>query len=438
MVGPTVEYESAKGMAMDPDPGARCALAADPDSPPEILYFLAKDPSVEVRRAVASNPSTPHKAGTYLAKDEDYGVRCELGRKIVGEGLGDDERTDLWRMGFTIIETLATDHVVRVRQALAEAIKGLVSAPRPIVIDLARDPEAEVATPILRHSPVLTDDDLIEIVGGDAPEWARTAIASRDGIGARVAESIAAADSVPAVTEMLRNHRAAIPDATIEKLAARAEEVEPWRAPLVRRPSLPARAVLKLARFVSGSLLAVLQGRDDFEPETKRQLTEIAETRGHDEPVRARQGETKGEVETAPSKRKRKRSGAGGGPKNSHRAGGNWESSEDRAWRLFEAGRLNDNIVELAIDAREFDFVAAAIALRSHLPLPLVQNILSSQSAKTVTALCWKAQFKMRFALDVQKRVARIPPGKLLYARDGYDYPLSPEEMDRKISILID
>ncbi len=54
-----------------------------------------QDPAPAVRRAIAANPHTPRQADTILAKDTDYGVRCELARKIVGTGLGDDERSEL-------------------------------------------------------------------------------------------------------------------------------------------------------------------------------------------------------------------------------------------------------------------------------------------------------------------------------------------------------
>ncbi len=115
------DYGNLKDLIQDPDPAVRRGIAASKDTAPEILYFLINDGDETVRRAVAANPHTPRQADTILAKDVDYGVRCELARKIVGAGLGDDERSELWRMGFTILETLATDSVVRVRKALAEA-----------------------------------------------------------------------------------------------------------------------------------------------------------------------------------------------------------------------------------------------------------------------------------------------------------------------------
>ena len=121
------------------DVDARVALASDPRTLPEILFFLVKDPDARVRRAVAENPATPIKAGPLLARDDDIGVRCALARKVVGDGLAAEERRNMWRMGFTILETLARDQIVRVRRVLAEAFQSPPDAPREIVLGLARD-----------------------------------------------------------------------------------------------------------------------------------------------------------------------------------------------------------------------------------------------------------------------------------------------------------
>ena len=42
----------------------------------------------------------------------------------------------------------------------------------------------------------------------------------------------------------------------------------------------------------------------------------------------------------------------------------------------------------------------------------------------------------MRFALEVQKRVSRIPPNQLLNARDGRDYPMSQDEMAFQLELV--
>ena len=401
------DYGNVKDLIQDPDPAVRRGIAASADTAPEILYFLINDVDETVRRAVAANPNTPRQADTILAKDVDYGVRCELARKIVGTGLGDDERGELWRMGFTILETLATDSVVRVRKALAEALKGWASAPRPIVTQLARDPEPEVAGPVIECSPVLTDDDLADIAGGDAPDWKVAAASRRPDIGPRLAGAIAGGAHVSPITDMLKNQQADIPDAAIDDLAIRAEDVEEWCEPLVHRPKLSGKAILSLARFVPGPLLSVLKGRGNLDPAMAVQLNEIADNRSDSKPA------------------------AGSG-----NPSGDWGGADDRALRLFQAGRLNDAAVELALDSRDDNFVIAALALRSRIAHGTVERIVATKSATLITAICWKGGFKMRFALDIQKRLAQIQPGSLINARDGFDYPYTEEEMNNQLGML--
>lgn len=316
-------YEQAKELARHGNGTDRTRVAARTDLPPEMLYFLARDPDPAVRRAVAANSSTPPQADAMLARDADYDVRCALAHKVVGDGLEEEQRRNLWRMGFTILETLAVDQVVRVRKILSRAFERDVAAPRGVVLTLARDTEPEVAEPILENSPVLTEGDLIEIVTDGAPPWARKAI--------------------------------------------------------VRRPELP------------------------------RAVTEAVAKREH-----------------APARKRRSKS--------SDTA----ETPEARAARLHEAGKLNDEVVALALAAGEREFVTVALALRAGVSPSIGRRIVASRSAKAVTALVWKGKFPMRFALEVQRRLSGISSAALIYARDGIDYPLTPKEMNWHIGLYAD
>ena len=58
-----------------------------------------------------------------------------------------------------------------------------------------------------------------------------------------------------------------------------------------------------------------------------------------------------------------------------------------------------------------------------------VDHVLSLQGAKSITALGWRAGLSMRTAMQVHLRVARVPPMDVLNAKDGTDYPITPEEL---------
>jgi uncharacterized protein (DUF2336 family) len=297
-------YEDAKHIARHGNAAQRARVAARAELAPELLYFLAQDPEATVRRAVAENRTTPAQANALLARDTDYGVRCALARKAVGDGLAEEARRDLWRVGFTLLETLAMDQVVRVRKILSLALCSDHDAPRELVVRLAGDPEREVALPVLERSPVLTENDISEIAARNTAPWAKTAIAGR------------------------------------------AAHVKP------RKPA----------------------------------------------------GET----------------------------------PEARAARLLAEGKLNDEVVSLALAAGERGFVTAALALRAGVSPRIAERIIIGKSAKALVALAWKGKFPMRFALEAQQRLALIPAGGLIYARDGVDYPLSPKEMSWHLGLFTD
>lgn len=402
-----IDLETAKAIAQHGSDDERAALARRADIAPELLYFLAQDPSVAVRKAIAENPATPRQADTLLAQDSDIGVRCLLARKIVGEGLDEDQRAQLWRMGFTILESLMRDSAMRVRQALADAIKFMFDAPHDVVVGLARDTEARVATPVLRHSPVLTDDDLVDIVESGAPDWAHQAIAARETVSERVSAALVDAGATPTVTRLLKNGEARIGEPALERIVDRAPQIEAWHAPLVNRPSLPARLAKTIGGFVSGPLKAVLANRT---PSAQTSAVSWSDPAPASKPGWSARGRA---------------------------ADGRTETPKDRARRLHAEGNLTDGVIELALNANEREFVMAALALRAGVPLWGVERIVKGASGQGVTALSWKAGIPMRFAIELQRRLARVPPSRVVLARDGIDYPFTPDDMKKRLELLL-
>jgi len=81
-------------------------------------------------------------------------------------------------------------------------------------------------------------------------------------------------------------------------------------------------------------------------------------------------------------------------------------------------------------------FVKASLAVRSGLPEAIVDKMVDSKSAKGLTALAWKAGMDMRFAVQLQTRVAGIPPNKTLNPRNGTDFPLSEQDLNWQIEFF--
>ena len=148
---PPLSYEESKRLARDGDPEVRLRLAGREDVRPEVLYFMAEDDSAEVRGHIAANLSTPRQADLILARDRDEAVREQLARKIevLLPELDADEQAQAYKYLVEVIEILAQDQVIRVRQIVAETLKEVASAPSHVIQRLARDAAEVVACPVL-------------------------------------------------------------------------------------------------------------------------------------------------------------------------------------------------------------------------------------------------------------------------------------------------
>jgi len=391
-----IDYEQSKRIAQSGDVATRRRLAANPTARPELLYYLAEDPAAEVRREIAGNPTTPVQADLMLARDADDAVRVGLAQKIsqLLPGIDRSEQSTVGRRVIEVLEVLARDQLVPVRQAMAEAVKDLKDVPADVVRRLARDDVIEVAGPVLRFSPLLTDDDLISIIRADPVPGALSAIARRDTVAERVSDSIVARADEAAVADLLANPKAQIREETLDVILDQASAVEIWHQPLTRRPMLSPRAITRLAEFIAESMLDALRARADLDGETAVKLADA---------VRVRLA--------------RKASGSEPAA----------EGPDEEARRLHAEGALDESILAERLAAGRRDFVVAGLALRAALDRRSVERILAAQSAKAALALCWKAALGMGFATQLQSRLARVPPNKII-GGDGA-YPLGEDEM---------
>ncbi|WP_119301760.1 DUF2336 domain-containing protein [Dongia deserti] len=390
-----VDYEQAKLLSTDPDAKVRRTVAEQPDAKPEILFYLADDADAGVRCAVAANKATPRQADLILTRDEDDSVRERLAAKISAlvPDIANEERAKIRALSSKVLETLARDQAVRVRQIVAEALQDSVDAPVAVIQKLARDIEIQVAGPILEHSPLLTDEDLLEIIAAGPIRGALTAIAKRRQVSEKLSGGVvSAALSDPAesntVRRLLQNKSAQIREDTLDLILDQAGRIPTWHEPLVERPTLPMKAIKRLAAFVSRSLLEALQRRPDLDAATAKDVAKAVQRRLEAEGAAA------------------------------------------------EAPPVGEDAIAAAIGAGKRDAVAAALARDAKLPAGVVSAILASKSAKAVTALAWRAKLSMRQALQLQLRIAHIPPTAALNPRGGSDYPLTPAEMEWQLGLF--
>ena len=399
-----LDYDQSKRLARDADPEVRRRLASRTDIQPEVLYYLAEDDVAEVRREIAGNAATPRQADLLLATDRNTTVRHAVACKIaaIAPLLSQEQRAQVRRLTEEVLETLARDQAVRVRQVVAEALKDLTDAPPEVIGRLARDAELAVAGPILEHSPVLLDTDLLNIIAGGPIRGALAAIAQRSNLAIEVTDAIVGAAvnapaEAPAIAALLANDSAQIREETLDRILDRAPAVDAWHAPLVRRPTLPQQALRRLAGFVASSLLDILQRRPDLDSDTAREVAAVVERRLAEDGHGADPAGTADDAPVVPE---------------------------------------GEEAIATAIARGDQRGVAQALARDAGLPLAQIERILRAQSAKGVTALAWKAGLPVRLAVQLQLRIAGISPRSTLNPREGVLYPLSDEEMNWQIEFF--
>ena len=375
-----------------------------------MLYYLAADSDTEVRAAVAGNRTTPHQADLLLAHDLEEKVRCDLAAKFSGlvPELARDTQGRPYQAMLALLEILVRDQVPRVRRIVAETLKDVAGAPAQIIGRLARDGEIVVAAPVLEHSPVLTDDDLLAIISEAPIPGALASIARRGIVTEPVADAISTSADDEAIASLLANPSAQIREEALDRLIEQAPHCPAWHPSFVIRPKLPGRLVKKLASFVATHLLDTLRARSDLDQSTAA------------------------EVEETVMRRLKEEEAADGALAES---GLSPDDALAIAVRLKAEGALDEDEV-LKVAASDVTLAQASLAVLTSIRMDLVGHVLESHSTKGITALAWKAGFSMNAATRLQIVVGRIPPAKALRAgRDG-KYPLTPEAMRWQLEFL--
>ncbi|EAV42967.1 hypothetical protein SIAM614_16522 [Stappia aggregata IAM 12614] len=124
-----------------------------------------------------------------------------------------------------------------VRKAIANLLASSAYAPGHVVRCLASDVD-EVALPVLKHSPILTEVELVDLLaeGSDAVQCA---IASREGLPASVCAAICEVGCEQACRRLLENRSARILQSSLLRIAQRFEDRPDLCDQLLKTRDLP-------------------------------------------------------------------------------------------------------------------------------------------------------------------------------------------------------
>jgi uncharacterized protein (DUF2336 family) len=139
-----------------------------------------------------------------------------------------------------------------VRQAMAEVFARSTDAPASIVQALSLD-QPSVALPVLEHSPLLIDADLVDIVATGNGEM-QCAIARRVNLPASVCAAIAEVGSAAAALELIENAYAELAPFSWDRIVERHGHLAAIRESMLVLEGLPAATRLALVAKLSDTL----------------------------------------------------------------------------------------------------------------------------------------------------------------------------------------
>jgi uncharacterized protein (DUF2336 family) len=218
------------------------------------------------------------------------GERAEATRSLARAWLISDLSADDRAAAEGALLMLLDDSSPLVRQAMAEVFARSVEAPAAIVQALSLD-QPSVALPVLEHSPLLIDADLVDIVATGNCEM-QCAIARRTKLPASVCAAIAEVGTAAAALELIENPYAELAPFSWDRIVERHGHLAAIRESMLVLEDLPAatRAALvgklseTLAQFVVARnwLSADRAGRVTSEARDRSTINIAARSRGED------------------------------------------------------------------------------------------------------------------------------------------------------------
>jgi uncharacterized protein (DUF2336 family) len=187
-----------------------------------------------------------------LLSEPSPDLRAELADKVAATLTGPGLALGEIGLAQEIVRILARDVEAKVRASIARGLRHSPHLPHDVARRLGNDIDA-VALPLLADSLVLTDEDLVDLVGrGSARK--HEAIAARPNLTEAVSEALITHAGEAAVGVLMDNHTAAIAEHSLDRAVTRfAGSVRVTQA-MVLRQTLPIMIAERLVTLVSNEL----------------------------------------------------------------------------------------------------------------------------------------------------------------------------------------
>lgn len=205
------------------------------------------------------------------SREELYGAIADLFERREQE-LNQSER----ELMLGILGQLSDDIEMSIRIRLAERLAARANAPHDLAVMLAND-TIRVAQSVLERSPVLLDEDLIEIVQQRTKRH-QLAITVRQELSPSVCAALVDAGDEVVMISLVNNPGAEIGAQSLEKIVDTSRRSELLQQPLLTRTDLPLRLAKKMFTWVSTALQDYICEQFKVDRETlENELASISE-----------------------------------------------------------------------------------------------------------------------------------------------------------------
>jgi len=175
-----------------------------------------------------------------------------------------------------ILRHLLSEVASDLRCDLASRLAARDDVSKGLIYDLAMD-HIEVADAVLRHSPLLSDMTLIEIIHNKAAQH-QLAIARRDTLAAEVSSALVATENTQVIQTLIENPGATLARDTYALLIEESRGHDAYQEPLIRREDLPQALAERLYAWVSAPIREHICERYDIDPAViEQELSDVVE-----------------------------------------------------------------------------------------------------------------------------------------------------------------
>ena len=215
-----------------------------------------------------------------LAQHSDSNARRQLLRELTDNFFGTPERTPVEQGLYgAVLSDLSRAMEIEVRAQLAERFASVEDAPHQLIRQLAND-EAAVAVPVLSHSPVLTDDDLIHVIRTRGSQDHMRAVSRRETVNEAVSDAIVEHGDDETLHALLSNDGARLSRSASETAVDRAKNNPDLHAVTVSRQGLPIDLLNEMYFEVAENLRAkILEENAKLDPEELEAALSAGRTR---------------------------------------------------------------------------------------------------------------------------------------------------------------